>query len=173
MPAERAEAAAEEVPDNGATAAAIEPMPQSFIEVVALFDKRREPVLSSQLAAYLHLVHFEPGRIEFRPAEGAPRDLANRLGQLLGEWTGNRWLVAVSEDEGEPTLRQQREQREAALRSGVATHPLVRAVLETFPGATIAAVRERIAAAEPEAADGGESDANEADPDGADASGDI
>ena len=53
-------------------------------------------LLRSHLASHLHLVRFEPGRIEFRPAEGAPRDLANRLGQLLGEWTGSRWLIAVS-----------------------------------------------------------------------------
>lgn len=144
--------------------AALEPMPQSFAAVVALFDKRREAVLRSHLAAYLHLVHFEPGRIEFRPAPGAPRDLANRLGQLLSEWTGTRWLIAISEAEGEPTLRQRQEQREAELRNGVAAHPLVQAVLETFPGATIAAVRERFAAAAASpAADGEELGANEAD----------
>src|SRR5262249_28506134 len=125
--------------------ATLEPIPQSFGEVIALFDKKQEVVLRSHLAAHLHLVHFEPGRIEFRPAAGAPRDLANRLGQLLGEWTGMRWLIAVSEAEGEPTLRARQSQREAELRSGVAAHPLVRAVLDTFPGATIAAVRERLA----------------------------
>jgi len=97
--------------------------------------------------SHCHLVHFEPGRIELRPADGAPRDLANRLGQLLGEWTGTRWLIAISEAEGEPTLRQQEASHDRALRNEVARHPLVQAVLETFPGATIAAVRERFAAA--------------------------
>ncbi len=146
---ELAEAAIETIPDPPAppSVAALEPMPQSFEEVVGLFEKQREPVLRTHLATHLHLVHFEPGRIEFRPAAGAPRDLANRLGQLLGEWTGVRWLIAVSEAEGEPTLRQREEQREAELRNGVAAHPLVRAVLETFPGATIAAVREHVGAA--------------------------
>jgi DNA polymerase III subunit gamma/tau len=124
-------------------AATHEPMPQSFAEVVALFDKRREAVLRSHLLSQLHLVHFEPGRIEFRPAAGAPRDLANRLGRMLGEWTGTRWLIAVSEAEGEPTLREQGERRERELRNEIAEHPLVQAVLETFPGATIAAIRER------------------------------
>jgi DNA polymerase-3 subunit gamma/tau len=144
-PVELAEAAIETMPDTPPPAprAAFEPMPQSFDEVIALFDKRREAVLRSHLAAHLHLVHFEPGRIEFRPAPDAPRDLANRLGQLLGEWTGTRWLVAISEAEGEPTLRQRQERREAELRNGVAAHPLVQAVLETFPGATIAAIRGR------------------------------
>jgi DNA polymerase III subunit gamma/tau len=140
-----AEAAAAATPEAPAQpdAAAHEPMPQSFAEVVALFDKRREAVLRSHLLSQLHLVHFEPGRIEFRPAPGAPRDLANRLGRLLGEWTGTRWLIAVSEAEGEPTLHEQGERRERELRNEVAEHPLVQAVLETFPGATIAAIRER------------------------------
>ena len=129
-----------------APVAAFEPMPKSFDEVVALFDRRREAVLHSHLSAHVHLVHFEPGRIEFHPTPEAPRDLANRLGQLLSEWTGTRWLIAITEAEGEPTLRQGQERREAELRNGVAAHPLVKAVLETFPGATITAVRERFAA---------------------------
>jgi DNA polymerase III subunit gamma/tau len=119
---------------------------------LALFEERREAVMRSHLVSHLHLVRFEPGRIEFRPADGAPRDLANRLGQLLSEWTGTRWLVAISEAEGEPTLRQQEETRERDLRNEVVSHPLVQAVLNTFPGATIAAVRERFvpSAAEPD-----------------------
>jgi DNA polymerase III subunit gamma/tau len=128
-----------------------DPMPQSFAEVVALFDKRREAVIRSHLREHVHLVAFEPGRIEFRPDAGAPGNLANRISQLLGEWTGERWLVARSEvAPGEPTLRQQEERRERDLRNGLVQHPLVQAVLETFPGATIAAVRDRFAPAGPE-----------------------
>jgi len=128
-----------------------DPMPQSFAEVVALFDKRREAVIRSHLREHVHLVAFEPGRIEFRPDEGTPGNLANRISQLLGEWTGERWLVARSEAApGEPTLREQEERRERDLRNEVAQHPLVQAVLETFPGATIAAVRDRFAPAGPE-----------------------
>jgi DNA polymerase-3 subunit gamma/tau len=129
-----------------------DPMPQSFAEVVALFDKRREAVIRSHLREHLHLIAFEPGRIEFRPAEGAPGNLANRISQLLGEWTGQRWLVARSEAAlGEPTLREQEERRELDMRNEVERHPLVQAVLETFPGATIAAVRERFSPVESEA----------------------
>lgn len=128
--------------------AEFEPVPQSFTETVALFDKRREALIRAHLWSHVHLVSFQPGRIEFRRAEGAPDNLANRVSQLLGEWTGTRWLVAYSEAEGAPTLAEEEARRAGALRHEVAAHPLVRAVLETFPGATIAAVRERFAAAE-------------------------
>jgi DNA polymerase-3 subunit gamma/tau len=142
-------------PDTSPVPSPIEhdPMPQSFDEVIALFDKRREALIRSHLREHVHLIAFEPGRIEFRPTEGAPSNLANRISQLLGEWTGQRWLVARTEEagQGEPTLREQEERRERELRNEVASHPLVQAVFDTFPGATIAAVRDRFSAIEPEA----------------------
>jgi DNA polymerase-3 subunit gamma/tau len=120
-----------------------DPMPQSFVELVELFDKRREALIRTHLWAHVHLVSFAPGHIEFRPAEGAPRDLANKLIQSLGEWTGARWTVAISQETGAPTLADDAAKRDGEMRNEVAAHPLVRAVLDTFPGATIAAVRER------------------------------
>jgi DNA polymerase III subunit gamma/tau len=140
-------------------AASAPAQPQSFLEVVELFDRHREAMLRAHLYAHVHLVRFEPGRIEFRPAAGAPRDLSNRLGQLLTQWTGTRWIVSVSGEEGEPSLHEQAEARDTSLRNEAAQHPLVRKVLETFPGARIEAVRE-LGQAEPvEAAeDPGEGD---------------
>jgi DNA polymerase-3 subunit gamma/tau len=123
-------------------------MPQSFAEIVALFDSRREPVIAAHLKANVRLVSFEPGRIEIRPTDAAPSNLTNQLGALLGEWTGSRWIVSVSQAEGAPTLAEDEARRASALRHEVAAHPLMRAVLETFPGATIAAVRERFVPAE-------------------------
>jgi DNA polymerase III subunit gamma/tau len=125
-----------------ALAPGLEPMPQSFAEVVALFERKREALLRSHLFANVHLVRFDVGRIELRPTEGAPRDLANRLGKLLGDWTGERWVVSISQSEGEPTLREQAAARDETLRHEAAAHPLVRAVLDTFPGARIEAVRD-------------------------------
>jgi len=141
-------AVAEPEPPPQPAAAPPFPMPQTFAETVALFEKHREAITAAQLRAQVHLVAFETGKIEFRPADGAPRDLASRLGRKLGEWTGARWVVAVSQDEGAPTLEEQQRARVSELESEVARHPLVRAVLDAFPGATIAAVRERAGGAD-------------------------
>jgi DNA polymerase III subunit gamma/tau len=160
--AEPARAIAAPEPASAAPEPAL-PAPQSFLEVVELFDKHREAVLRSHLYANVHLVHFEPGRIELRPGEAAPRDLSNRLGQLLTQWTGERWVVSVSAERGQPTLREEADARAREMKSEAAQHPLVRAVLDAFPGARIEAVRELNEQDQPPAAGDGGDEANEGD----------
>jgi DNA polymerase-3 subunit gamma/tau len=117
--------------------------------VMELFDQHRERILRGHLVNDAHLVRFEAGRIELRLTPAAPRDLPNKLGQLLSQWTGRRWVVSISSEPGEPTLGTQAAAREAGLRDEAANDPRVRAVLEAFPGARIAEIRESIAEATP------------------------
>jgi DNA polymerase-3 subunit gamma/tau len=123
--------------------------PQSFLEVMELFDQHRERILRGHLVNDAHLVRFEAGRIELRLTPAAPRDLPNKLGQLLSQWTGRRWVVSISSEPGEPTLGAQAATREAGLRDEAANDPRVRAVLEAFPGARIAEIRESLAETAP------------------------
>jgi len=119
------------------------PAPESFKDVVALVLDRREGVMHADLRAHAHLVRFEVGHIELRLDPEAPADLAPRLSQYLTRWTGRRWLVGMSAEAGAPTLKQQEEMRADARLRKAAEHPLVRAALDIFPGATIEAVRDR------------------------------
>ena len=116
--------------------------PQTYLQAIELFEKHNEALLRAHLWAHVHLVRFEQGRIELRATEAAPRDLPNRLGTLLAQWTGQRWVVSVSSEPGEPTLKEQAETRVQSLKSEAAQDPLVRAVLDAFPGARIESVRE-------------------------------
>ncbi len=142
---------------QAAPTAALEPTPKSFAEVVALFAARREGILHTLLLNDVHLVNFEVGRIELRPTAKAPSNLPNRVAACLNEWTGQRWLVSVSGDLGAPTLKEQARAIDEEMRRRAAAHPLVKAVLDAFPGATIDAVRD-LKAAQPadESADGDE-----------------
>jgi DNA polymerase-3 subunit gamma/tau len=116
--------------------------PQNFLQVIELFEKNQEALLRAHLWAHVHLVKFEQGRIELRLTEGLPRDLTNKVGSMLSQWTGERWLVSVSGEPGEPTLKEQAEAHSQSMKSEAALDPLVRAVLDTFPGARIESVRE-------------------------------
>ena len=88
------------------------------------------------------LLATKAGDIELRLGEHAPADLPQCLSRFLLEATGVRWLVAVSRETGEPTLREQRDAQQAAQIEEVARHPLVRAILDTFPGAVIERINQ-------------------------------
>jgi DNA polymerase-3 subunit gamma/tau len=115
----------------------------SLVELAALAGAKGAPVLKVQIENNIHLVRLEPGQIEFRPAAGAPRTLAGDLAQKLKEWTGIRWVVTLAREGGAPTLAEQRRTAQAQKIEQVAQSPMVRAVLDRFPGAEIVAVRDR------------------------------
>jgi DNA polymerase-3 subunit gamma/tau len=121
--------------------------PQNYEDVVALVAEKREAILHAHLMRNVRPVRFESGRLEINPNEQAPRNLSGRLAGLLGEWTGRRWIVAISSDAGEPTIAERKAAEKERQLSAAEAHPLVRAVRERFPGAEIAAVRERSAVA--------------------------
>ena len=114
-------------------------------DIVALAAKNNAPMLRVALENYVHLVHLEQGRIEFRPHARAPRTLAGDLQQKLKDWTGERWTVSIASTGGALTLAEQKAAAKTARFEAVAQQPLVRAVLDRFPGAEIVAVREAVA----------------------------
>jgi DNA polymerase-3 subunit gamma/tau len=114
-----------------------------FEDVVALAGERRDIVMKGALERDVRLVRFEDGHIEFALAEGGSRSLPNDLSRALADWTGRRWAVVLSSKPGEPTLAERKRAHEAERRSDAESHPLVRAVLASFPGAAIVDVRER------------------------------
>jgi DNA polymerase III subunit gamma/tau len=124
------------------------PRLRRFEDVVALAGEKREISLKAALERDVRLVRFDEGRIEFALAEGGSRTLANELARKLDDWTGRRWVVALSSDPGAPTLYEQRQASERERRSDAAGHPLVQAVLSKFPGAQIVDVRQRGAEAD-------------------------
>jgi len=75
------------------------------------------------------------------------------LQRKLTAWTGKRWMVVVSQEQGSATMRAQADERKVALERSVESDPLVQAVLKRFPGATIAGVTQKGADAEPDTSD--------------------
>jgi DNA polymerase III subunit gamma/tau len=112
-------------------------------DLAAFASQKGAPVLKVHIENDMHLLRLEPGQIEFRPSERAPRTLAADLAQKLKEWTGVRWVVSVSREGGAPTIAESRRAAAQAKLDSVAQEPLVRAVLDRFPGAEIVRVTDR------------------------------
>ena len=143
-------------PAGGATMAALAPAVAqalarypTFEHVVELIRSNRDVKLLVEVETSVRLAAYQPGRIEFTPTDSAPRDLAQRLGTRLQLWTGNRWAVTIVGDSSAKTIAEIRDAKENALKSQAENHPLMQAVMASFPGAKILSIRtpEEIAAA--------------------------
>lgn len=114
---------------------------RNFAELVALASDKRDIQMKLALERDVRLVRYEEGTLEIALEATAPKTLINDLSRKLQQWTGRPWMVVISRDEGEPTLKSVADARKAELEVGVRADPLVKAVMERFPGAEIVGVR--------------------------------
>jgi DNA polymerase-3 subunit gamma/tau len=113
-----------------------------FEDLIALAAEKRDLPTKAALERDVRLVRFETGRLEVALEPNASKAIVSDLARKISQWTGQRWMVVVSGEQGQPTVRSQIEARRAELKRGVQADPLVKAVLARFPGAQIVAVRE-------------------------------
>ena len=134
VPASAPEPAAQPAP---VAASAPHVQPTSLREIAALAEERREPILSAWLRTEVRPIRVAAGAVEINCGRSPDSKMLTLLQERLEQWTGERWMIALSEDSGEPTLDEQdRAAQEAADRAAM-DHPLVRQVLDAFPGARV------------------------------------
>jgi DNA polymerase-3 subunit gamma/tau len=123
----------------------------SYKELIALATAKRDVLVKLALEGSMRPVSFEQGRIEVVLTEGVDPGIIGTLSARLQAWTGQRWLVTVSTKAPEGlTLRQEKEQRQQAATAAAHDDPLVKAILETWPGAKVVNVTVRDDPATPE-----------------------
>ena len=125
-----------------APVAAAGPRLDTFENLVAFARARRDVGLLRALEHDMRIVRYEVGRIEFTPTATADPTLAPTLAKKLQEWTGERWMISVTQGPATPTLREVAQARDTEKKQGAALHPVVAKVLEIFPGAKIVAIKD-------------------------------
>jgi DNA polymerase III subunit gamma/tau len=127
----------------------------SFEGLIALAIEKRDLSVKAALERDVRLVRCEDGRLDVALEPSAMKTLVNDLANKFTKWTGRRWVVVVSREPAQPTVRSQLDARQAELKTGVQADPLVQAVMSRFPGAKIVDVR---AADQPAALPSGDPD---------------
>jgi len=132
--------------------------PTNYKELVELFAAKREGALHGHLYSTVNVVRCEAGILEIRVGADAPQNLAHRLGQCLSTWTGQRWMISITDKSGEPTLAEQDRANEQKRKDNALAHPLTQAVMQMFPGAQLTALRQKNVAAPVVVSDSAEGD---------------
>lgn len=115
----------------------------TFESVLEIIRKFRDMKLLIDVENSVRLSSYVPGRIEFTPTENAPKDLAQRLGQLLQNWTGFRWAITVVGNCSGKTIQEQRNAKDATLKREAKLHPFVKTVFDNFPKASIIEIKSQ------------------------------
>lgn len=116
----------------------------TFEDLVRLCEDKKELQLASQLRHHAHVVRFDPSahHFEYRPAAEASSALSQRLPALLNTWTGARWMITLSKEAGQPTLTETKNAYKVALKTEALGHPIVQAIINTFPGTELSALND-------------------------------
>lgn len=135
-PAPQVQEANLEVPTNFKTL-------NSFDELIFLVEDKRDLSLKTMIKRHVRLVSFVDGHMEMNLVENAPRDFLGTLGKRLEEWTGKRWVLSISKEQGHPTLAEQEASENEARMDDAKADPTVEAIMGQFPGARIIDIRVR------------------------------
>jgi DNA polymerase III subunit gamma/tau len=111
--------------------------PASYRELVERLRNGGKRILAQELHDQVALVSFMPPELVLKPLRPLGAEWSRDLAAALKEATGSRWTVSFTDQGGEPSLQQQEQIAEETLRAAVLDEPNVRAVLETFPEATL------------------------------------
>lgn len=141
-PARFEEPAAAPAPQPRPTASA---SPQSYAELVELAGTKRDLLVQHALKSNLRPISFAEGRIEVALVAGADPNIIQTLSARLKLWTGSNWMISVGTSTAElvPTIREVETQKTEDQKAAAHDDPLVRAILETFPGARVSNVTIR------------------------------
>ena len=126
-------------PESGAAEAALS-QPRSLQDISDLAEAHDDPLLAAHIRSHVRLVSLQPGLLDICLTEGAPDSLPGDMARRLSDWTGTRWMVSLSDGPGGKTITEERRETQQREIESIAETPLVKAITETFPGATIESV---------------------------------
>ena len=111
--------------------------PSSYRELVDRLQATGKRILAQELHDQVGLVSFAPPELVLKPLRPLGAEWSRDLAAALKDVTGSRWTVSFTDQGGEPSLQQQEQIAEETVRAAVLDEPNVRAVMETFPDATL------------------------------------
>jgi DNA polymerase-3 subunit gamma/tau len=109
----------------------------SLKDIVNLAETNDEMLLAARIRNHVRLVSLKPRNLQISLIGAAPDQLAGDIASYLSKWTGQQWLVSLSDIEGEKTLAEQKGDEDKKLLNTIASEPLVARILDIFPGASI------------------------------------
>ena len=115
---------------------------KSFQDLIDLANKHKEIELKFDLERNVRIVRFEQGKIDISFNENLSKDFIKNISLKLNEWTGKRWIISLSKDQGETTVFDKKNKIKAELLEKMKQSDSYKKILEAFPDAELVDVKE-------------------------------
>ncbi len=114
----------------------------SFQELINLCNERKEVKLKYELETNVNLVSFEKFRMEISFNDNLDKDFIKELSHKLFEWTGNRWIITLSQKKGEISVKEKDQINHRQIFEEVKKSNIYKKVLEILPDAELIDVKK-------------------------------
>ena len=114
----------------------------SFQELINLCNERKEVKLKYELETNVNLVSFENFRMEISFNDNLDKDFIKELSHKLFEWTGNRWIITLSQKKGEISMKDKDQINQRQIFDEVKKSNIYKKVLEILPDAELIEVKK-------------------------------
>ena len=132
-----ATALAPAAPASTASPEAKASIPRDFSSLVEAVERQGKQLLGVQLRDHVGLVNYAPGELVLKPLKPVGAEFARELAAAAQKATGLHWEVRLTDEGGSPSLQQQETMAEERMRAAVLEEPIVKALLEEFPDASL------------------------------------
>ena len=117
--------------------------PESFEEMLELLLTHKELLLHAQIVNNIHLVSFSKGLIKVRLNTNSDINIPKNLSNTLEKLTNNKWVVSISEEEGEQTVAEKEFMKLEDRKNEIKNNPEFSEVFKHFPDAKIISIEDK------------------------------
>ena len=115
---------------------------KTFEDLIQAIIKEKEVELKYDLERNVRLVSFKPGKINISFNEKLNKNFIKTLTEKLLKWTGERWIISLSKEQGEETIYEKNLNRKKNKLEKEVDSKVVKDFLAAFPGAKLTDVSE-------------------------------
>jgi DNA polymerase-3 subunit gamma/tau len=115
---------------------------KTFHDLVRTANKEKEVELKYDLERNVRVVSFVPGKINITFNEKLNKNFIKTLTEKLLKWTGERWIISLSKEEGEKTVYEKTLSDKKNKLEEANNSEIVKSVLSAFPDARLIDVTE-------------------------------
>ena len=115
---------------------------KTFEDLIQITATEKEVELKYDLERNVNLVSFIPGKIDMTFNEKLNKNFIKILTERLLKWTGERWIISLSKDQGDKTFYEKKIADKTKKLEKEMNSDLVKDFISAFPDAKLVSVKE-------------------------------